>query len=81
MQFAEKCIVVDFKNISVHVFDMLTTENGMMILDEDVSYHFHCAKLKCSDEGIWNPEWGSMEYGILNSDGGIWNPVPNVMVN
>ena len=31
-------------------------ENGKMTLDEDVSFHFHCEKLECSDGRIWNPD-------------------------
>ena len=33
LQFVEKCLVINFKDISVYVFDMLTTANKMMTLD------------------------------------------------
>ena len=55
-QFAGKCIPVNFKNISVYVFDMLSMENGIMTLDEDVSCHFYCEKVECSDRKIRNPD-------------------------
>ena len=55
MQLVKKYIVVDFKNISVFVFDMLTMENGMMSFYEDVSCHFLHEKLECSGR-IWNPD-------------------------
>ena len=33
LQFVEKCIVINLEDISVYVFDMLTTANKMMTLD------------------------------------------------
>ena len=54
MQFVEKCKVIDFKIITVYVFDMLTVKNGMITLDEDVLCLFHREKLECGDGRILN---------------------------
>ena len=66
MEFVNKYIVVDFKNISVFVFDMLTIENGKISLYKYVSCHFFHEKLECS-ERIWNPDKCKCEYPKCNS--------------